>query len=128
MGSKIVLTQINTTRSIEEVRTAVARSLMLLGGTVMNFGENIQVTQGVNGVNFAFAAKFEALINIRQAREGIYEVVANINWGPNSVFWICLIFGFFVFGTLWIVPLLYLFIDPSTAYQQTLYQVQMLLQ
>lgn len=128
MGSKMVMTQITTKKSLAEVKEAVSRSLLVLGGTVQPYGDGFKITQGTNGVNFAFSATFDSMINIRQVREDVYEVVGNINWNPNTAFWACLVIGFFVFGILWIVPLLYLFIDPSSAYTQALYQAQMTLQ
>jgi hypothetical protein len=125
MGTKMVMAQITTNRSLEEVKAAVGRSLFMLGGNVQQYGDGFRIVQGTNGVNYAFAAKFDSFINIRQVQENVFEVVGNVNWSPSSTFWACLIIGFFVFGILWIVPLLYLFIDPTNAYTQAIYTAQM---
>jgi len=126
MGSKTVFYTMDSDKSVEQVRDAAKKSLLFLGGTLLEQREGFQIKQGTNGVNFAFAANFDALINVRQSAPNKYEFFATINWSPNSVFWVCLIIGFFVFGILWIIPLLYLFIDPSPAYQLALFRIQSL--
>lgn len=100
---------------------------MFLGGTMMENAAGVQVTQGTSGVSFAFAANFDAMINIRQSAQNKYEFLGTVNWSPNGLFWACLIIGFFVFGILWIVPILYLFIDPTQAYQQAFFRIQSML-
>lgn len=127
MGNKMVYYSMETDRPIEQVREALKNSLMLLGGTIYQQGDGFQVQDGVNGVNFAFAAKFDAIINVRPTAPNRYEFFGNVNWSPNGLFWACLIIGFFVFGILWLVPLLYLFIDPTSAYQAAFFRVQSLL-
>jgi hypothetical protein len=127
MASKTVFYTIETNKPIEQVRAALKNSLMLLGGMVLEQGDNFQVQQGTNGVNFAFAANFDAMINMRQTAENKYEFIGTVNWSPNTLFWICLIVGIFVFGILWIVPLLYIFIDPSQAYQQVFFRLHTML-
>ena len=124
MASRTVFHIIETTKSLQEVSDACKKSLMLLGGQLIPQGNTIIVKQGINGVNFAFAANFEAYINIRQSDSSKYEFTGTINWSPNSTFWACLIIGFFVLGILWIIPLLYLFIDPTQAYQQAFFRIQ----
>jgi hypothetical protein len=127
MGSKTVMYSINTQKSMEEVKQATLRSLMVLGGTVTDMGDNIQIKEGKNNVNFGFTANFDAWVNIRQVTPERYDFFATINWKPNAVFWVCLGVGAFVLGILWVLCLLYFFIDPSSAYQQALFQVQTLL-
>jgi hypothetical protein len=126
MGTKMVMSQISTRRTLPEVKDAVGRSLFMLGGAVTPAGDGFWVIQGTNGVNFAFAAKFDCYINIRQVREDLYEVMGTVNWSPNNVFWAFLVIGLFT-GIGLAVPLLYLFIDPTAAYTQALYQAQMTL-
>lgn len=123
MGSKTIFHQLETTRSLDEVKGALQKTLTLMGGTVLNRGDGFQVTQAKNGINFAFSADFDTFVSVRESKPGTYEILVNANWKPNSVFWVCLIVGFFIFGILWIVPLLYLFIDPTPAYQQALFSV-----
>lgn len=124
MGSKTVYFILDTDKSLEQVRDATQKSLSFLGGAVFQQGDNFQVKQGVNGVNFAFAANFDAVINLRQSGSNKYELLGTINWTPNTLFWACLIIGFFIFGILWIVPILYLFVDPTQAYQQAFLRIQ----
>lgn len=123
MTSKTVFYIIDSEKPIEQVREALKKSLMLLGGTVFEMGDGYQVKQGVNGVNYAFTANFDAMISLRQSGPNRYEIFANINWSPNGLFWACFIIGFFVLGILWIIPLLYLFIDPTQAYQQSFMRI-----
>jgi len=97
---------------------------MFLGGTILEFGDGFQLKGGNNRINFAFNADIEAIITVRENLPNKFDLFAAINWKPNGFFLGCLIIGFFVFGILWIIPLLYLFIDPSQAYQQKLYRIQ----
>jgi hypothetical protein len=127
MGSKTVYYILDTDKPIEQVRDALKKSLMFLGGTTFEVGDGFQVKQGMNNVNFAFTANFDAQVNVRQSTANRYEIFSTINWSPNGLFWACLIIGFFVFGILWVIPLLYLFIDPSQAYQQAFFQAQSML-
>ncbi len=127
MGSKTVFFTLESDKTLDEVKSALQKSLSFLGGTLIPAGDGFQLKQGVNGVNFAFAANFDALISIRQPAPNKYEFYGNINWSPNNLFWACLIIGFFVMGILWIIPILYLFIDPTNAYQSAFFQTQNLL-
>jgi hypothetical protein len=127
MGSKTIFYTLETDKPVKEVREAVKKSLLFLGGSVVEQGDGFQVKQGVAGVNFSFTANFDAIISMRQSSQNRYEFFGTVNWSPNGLFWTCLIIGFFIFGVLWIVPLLYLFIDPSQSYQQALFRVQSML-
>lgn len=127
MGNKTVFYALDTDRSLPQVKEAAKKSLAFLGGTILEQGEGFEIKQGINGVKFAFAANLDALVIIRQSAPSRYEFYCTINWSPNALFWVCLIIGFFVFGILWIIPLLYLFMDPSQAYQQALFRVPSLL-
>jgi hypothetical protein len=128
MGSKTVFYTFDSDKPIEIVKDALKRSMMFLGGTMQDLGQMITITQGNNGVGNAFTAELNANVNLRCVSEKKYEVFCTIEWKPSSIVWICLVVGFFVFGILWIIPLLYLFVDPTTAYQQALYRVPSLLQ
>lgn len=123
MGNKTIFYTLETDKSLSEVKEATKRSLMFLGGTLYEQGDTFQIKQGANGVNFAFTANIEAVINLRQSTPGKYEFFGTLNWSPNAMFWICLIAGF-VIVIPWLIPLLYLFIEPSNAYQQALFRVQ----
>jgi hypothetical protein len=123
MSTKMAFYQFESNKNLSEVKEAVRKSLSFLGGITLDQGDTLVVNQGVNGVNFAFTATFQALVGIRQTTPNKYEIMANIKWSPNALFWICLVIGFFIFGILWIIPILYLFIDPTNAYSQALYRV-----
>lgn len=124
MGTKTVFYTIESESSLAEMKAKLKQSLLFLGGTLVDYDTGFQIKQGTNGVNYAFAANFEAMINLRQPAPNKYEIWCTINWSPSTLFWICLVVGIFVFGILWIVPLLYLFIDPTSAYQNVLFRVQ----
>ena len=127
MGSKTLYYQVSTDRSLEAVQGAVRQSFGLLGGSILPREDGFEVVQGTQGVQFAFTADFSGYVNIVHAEPGKYDIMCTVNWKPNTVFWICLVIGFFVFGILWIIPLLFLFIDPTSAYQQALLRIQSLL-
>ncbi len=126
-GKKTIFFTLESNKSLDQVREATKKSLMLLGGTIFEQSDGFQIKQGVNGVNFAFTANVEAFVSVRETAPNKYELFGSINWSPNALFWVCLVVGFFVFGILWIIPLLYVFVDPMPAYQQTLYRVQNIL-
>lgn len=128
MGTKTVMYSINTQRSLPEVKQALIRALMPLGGVVTDMGEYVQIKEGKNNVNFGFTANFDAMVNIRQSAPDRYDFFGTINWNPSTIFWVCLVLGFILFGIAWIVNLLYFFIDPTAVYQQALYQTQSFLQ
>ncbi|HBG74939.1 MAG: hypothetical protein A2X25_07435 [Chloroflexi bacterium GWB2_49_20] len=123
MSTKQVFFSIDTKKPIQEVVEATKKSLMFLGGQIVQHSDGVIVKQGINGVNFAFIANFEAYINIRQSDPSKYELFGTINWSPNVLFWVCILLGFFSFAIFWIVPALYLFIDPTSVYQQALMRI-----
>jgi len=123
MGSKTIFHQIETTKPLDEVKAAAEKVLTMMGGTVIDRGDGFQVNQAKNGINFSFTADFETFVSIRENKPGKYEFLVNASWKPNALFWVCFVVGFFIFGILWIVPFLYLFIDPTPAYQQALFSI-----
>lgn len=113
---------INSEKPNEEIILAIQKSAVVLGGQIVRLNENtLRIVNGKEGVQFGFAADLEATINIAQKPENRYEVVSNINWKMNTLSWVCLIVGLFVFGILWVIPLLYLFIDPAKAYNNVIF-------
>jgi hypothetical protein len=126
MGSKTIFLNLDTDKSMDEVKTATQKALMMMGGTIQNRGDGFQHLQAKNGINFSFAADFDTFVSIREIKPGKYELLLNANWKPNVLFWVCLIAGFFL-GLPWIINILYLFIDPTSAYQNSLYHVNNLL-
>jgi hypothetical protein len=123
MGSKTIFHQLESNKTLDEVKVATQKALMMMGGTVQPRGDGFQLLQANNGINYAFAAEFDTFVSIRESKPGKFEILVNANWKPNVLFWICLVVGFFIFGILWIVPILYLFIDPTSAYQQALFTI-----
>ncbi|MDK2980370.1 MAG: hypothetical protein PWQ55_717 [Chloroflexota bacterium] len=123
MGSKIVFYQIETEKSVEEIRDAAQKAFYSLGGQTTPLGTGLQIIQGKNNVQFGFAADFDAIFSINTVGPKKYSLNCTINWKMSGATIACLIIGFFVFGILWIVPLLYLFIDPSQQYQNALMSI-----
>ena len=128
MGSRTLYQQIVTERSLEEVKEAVRTSFRSLGGTLIDTPGGISLKQGNQGVQFAFTADLMAYVNVREVKENKYELECQLKWTMNALSIICLVIGIFVFGVLWVVPLLYLFLKPDDAYQQALQRVQTFLE
>lgn len=124
MGNKTIFYQVDAdNKSLEEVKAATQKALSMLGGVIQDRGDGFQINQAKNNINFSFSADFETFVSIRESKPGKFEIFVNSNWKPNAIFWVCLVVGFFIFGILWIVPILYLFIDPTSAYQQALFTI-----
>jgi hypothetical protein len=124
MGSTTLYMQMNTEKSPEEINAAIRQAFSSVGGTIQTTPTGIEVKQGANGISFAFAADFNAQVDLRHVKEDKYEIQCSIQWKLNALSIICLVVGIFVLGILWIVPILYLFIKPDNAYQQALHRVQ----
>lgn len=117
MPSKMLYQVIETVKSLDEVSTALKNNSTILGGQTVQLSNNsLRIVNGKEGVQFGFSADFDATITVNPKPENRYEIISNITWKMNTLSWICFIVGFFVFGILWVIPLLYLFIDPSKAY------------
>ena len=123
MGSKMVFYQFESDKSIEEVREAAIKAFTPLGGQISPLGNGLKIKDGKNGVQFGFAADFDATFSINESKPGKFDLNCSINWKMSTVSIICLVVGLFVFGILWIVPILFLFIDPSQVYQNALLSV-----
>ena len=74
MGNKTVFYTIESEKSLTEMKDIIKHSLLLLGGSLIDYDAGFQLKQGVNGVNYAFAANFEAMINVRQTSSNKYEI------------------------------------------------------
>jgi hypothetical protein len=127
MGSKTLFFQLESQKSLAEVQEAASRAFMPLGGQIMQMGSGLEIKQGKQGVQFGFAADFDASLMTRESSPQHYELMCTVNWKMNALSWVCLVVGLFAFGILWIIPLLTLFIDPSGAYNTALYSVPALL-
>jgi hypothetical protein len=127
MGSKSVFFQFSTPHSLEEIIDAAQRSFLSLGGQVTKVGNGLSIKDGKEGVQFGFTADFDATLMISQPKPEQYDLVCTINWKMNTLTIACLVVGFIVFGILWIIPLLHLFIDPRSQYEQALRTIPSLL-
>ena len=124
MGSRILYTQVKTHKPVGEIKNALRRAFSSLGGKIDHSPTGIVISQGKEGVKFAVGADFSASIDVREIRETQYEIECAITWKMNFLNLMCLAVGVFFFGILWIVPLLYLFINPEPQYQQSLNRIQ----
>ncbi|HOU24642.1 MAG TPA: hypothetical protein PKW05_11665 [Anaerolineae bacterium] len=124
MGSRNLYLQIDTDKTPEQIKEAMKTAFRTLGGAMHDRPTGLEIRQGTNGVSFGFAADLTASVDLRQVKENRYEIECQLNWKLNGLSIACLVIGIFVFGILWIVPLLYLFFNPESAYQQALHRVQ----
>lgn len=124
MGSKVLFTQVHTNASLEQVIDTLSQTVTPLGGIVTKLNNTLHINGGKEGVQFGFAADFDSQTIVQQTAADSYNITMNIHWKMNTLTIICLILGIFVFGILWIIPLLYLFIDPTTAYNNSLILLQ----
>jgi len=124
MGNKTLFTQLNSTKSDVEIIEGIKRAFQPLGGMVQIRSTGLEIEQGKNEVRFGSTANMTASVSVQPVNQTQYEIQCAINWSPNTLVWICLIVGVFVLGILWIVPLFYLFVDPTSAYQQALNRIQ----
>lgn len=128
MGSKTVFFQFSSPHSLEEVQDAAYRAFSPLGGQIMKLGNGLSIKDGKEGVQFGFTADFDANLIMNQPKPEQYDLVCTINWKMNTLSIACLVIGIFVFGILWIIPLLHLFIDPSSLYQQAMHNIPYILE
>lgn len=124
MGSRVLYTNLISSASVEEVVDTLSTIVTPLGGTSSIINNTLLIHDGKEGVQFGFTADFDSQIIVQQTAEDSYNIITNIRWKMNTLTIICLIVGFFVFGILWIIPLLYLFIDPSLPYNNCLNLLQ----
>lgn len=124
MGTKVLFTQVHTSAPLEQVVNALSQTVIPLGGIVTKLNNTLLIKDGKEGVQFGFSADFDSQTIVQQTATDTYNVTMNIHWKMNTLTIVCLVVGFFVFGILWIVPLLYLFIDPTTAYNNCLILLQ----
>lgn len=117
MGSKMLYHVLYSDKPLEEIVSTIAKNSTILGGQITRLSENsIKILNGKENVQFGFAADFDSVITVNPVENQRYDVMCNISWKMNTLSWICFIVGFFVFGILWVIPLLYLFIDPTKTY------------
>lgn len=124
MGSKVLFTQVHTSATIDQVVDALFQTLTSLGGIITKQNNTLLIDGGKEGVQFGFSADFDSQTIVQQMSPDSYNITMNIHWKMNTLTIICLVVGAFVFGILWIVPLLYLFIDPTNAYNNCLTLLQ----
>lgn len=123
MGSKTLFFQFNAPNTLDQVQEAANKAFIPLGGQITKLGNGLRIVQGKEGVQFAFTADFDATLTINQTKDDQFDMICAVNWKMNSLSIACLIIGIFVFGILWVIPALSLFIDPSSRYNQAMYSV-----
>jgi hypothetical protein len=128
MGAKTIFAEIRTNKSLEEVKVATKETFRTLGGVIQDTPYGFQIEGGGAGINFSFVATINAVVVVKQQSPGLYRIEAMIAWNPNALVWICLVVGFFMFGILWVVAALYLFVDPAPVYNRLMLQTERLLQ
>lgn len=128
MGSKTLFFQFSSPHTLEQVQEAGFKAFLPLGGQITKLGNGLRIIQGKEGIQFGFSADFDTSLTINQTKEEQFDLICAVNWKMNSLSIACLIIGFFVFGILWIIPLLSLFIDPSGKYNQALFSIPGLLE
>jgi len=82
------------------------------------------VQNGTNNLNFAFVCDVSAVITLTQPSPGLVDINGTITLKPNTIYWVCAIFGLF-FSFPWVVNFLYWIIDPRTNYQMALDRVEL---
>ena len=127
MSSKSLYAQITTNQDQSGIWQAISTALTAVGGRQEPVPGGLKIKEGKLGVNFGFTLETEAVIGLRDLGSNRYEIECHLKWKPASIVWICLVVGFFVFGILWIVGLLYLLAKPGEPYEQALHRVQGLL-
>lgn len=127
MAEQILYGHLSTKKSEGKIKEAINSTFSSLGGTLTETSRGFHISQGTNGISFAFSANLQADVSLREIKAGKHEIEARLKWGMSALSWICLVIGVFVFGILWIVPFLYLFFKPTQAYQQAIDRVQIFL-
>ncbi len=124
MGSKILYTQVRTSASLEQVVDSLAQCLLPLGGAISKSNNVVQLEGGKEGVQFGFTADFSSHAVVQLSGTDTFNITMNIQWKMNTLTIICLIVGVFSAGILWIVPLLFFFVDPASVYNYYLLMFQ----
>ncbi|MBU6361073.1 MAG: serine/threonine protein kinase [Chloroflexi bacterium] len=124
MGRKVLFTDIKTDKSVNGIRMAAKTAFRSVGGNHIDTADGFIIVSGIQGVNFGSTANIRATISIKALKAGHYRIECIIDWSPSAVVWICLIVGIFVFGILWLVALLYLFVNPDASYKLALDRIQ----
>jgi hypothetical protein len=106
-------TTIKTDKSISEVVEATVRTLRRSGGSVTGTGNTIGVTDASGLGSFSFMCHIDGQGRVVEREPGLYRIEFDLTKRPNGIFWICLFLGWCAFGLLWLVNVLYLFVDST---------------
>jgi hypothetical protein len=112
--------KIGGAQSAAQALEAAADALRRVGGAMQRGPDALNIINGANGVNMAFTAELTARITARARPDGSFEVECSISQRPSTLFWVCLVVGFFCMQPLWVVCLLYFMVDPLPVYQMAL--------
>lgn len=128
MQNTVINKIIKTDKSLSEVKDAVKRAFVYVGGTMQDTPTGIFIDNGALGVSFSELADITANVWVVNLREAGYQVVCRISWRPSLLNCIMIFLGLFVFGVAWFYSLLYLFIKPEDPYLRALNTVEALLE
>ena len=110
---------VKTSLSEEEVLKRLEQSFMsTVGGNIIRNEKSLVIKNGVNGVSPRIGADIDAVVNVVEQDDG-YLLQCLVKKRQNATFTWCIILGLFVFFP-WIVNIIYIFIDPSHAYNNAL--------
>jgi hypothetical protein len=123
MGKKVLFSQVETTKSIPEIISAAKAAFRSVGGTVDDTLNGFIITQGKDGVSFDFTADLRCTLGVKEIKPERYEIECQITWGMNALSWICLVVGLFFHLIPWIIPILYLMVNPENSYQQAMNRI-----
>jgi hypothetical protein len=104
-------TTVKTDKSIEEVVDATVRTLRRSGGSITNTGTSVQVTDASGLGSFSFMCHIDGQGRVVEREPGLYRLEFELTKRPNTIFWLCLFLGWCAAGLLWLVNVLYLFVD-----------------
>lgn len=106
-------TTIKTDKSIDEVVDATVRTLRRSGGSVTSTGTSIQVTEASGLGSFSFMCHIDGQGRVVEREPGLLRLEFELTKRPNGIFWVCLFLGWCAAGLLWLVNVLYLFVDST---------------
>ncbi|NER08681.1 MAG: SHOCT domain-containing protein [Okeania sp. SIO3C4] len=121
MPNRVLYKDVRSNENLDTVVEYSIQEFRILGGSIRRPAENvIFITSGKQGVRFGFTINVQAKITIDQFQNGIFNIKCLLDWNPSPLVWTCLTVGFFIFGILWIVAALFLFVNVVNVYQQIL--------
>jgi hypothetical protein len=128
MGSQALYQIIETDQSPSEIREAVKKAFVSVGGYIQDTPQAVVIHNGKQGITFSELADFTAHIQLHKLKENKYQLICYINWKPSVLNWVLIFLGIFVLGIAWIYSFLYIFIKPEQPYLRALQSVEKFLE